>query len=87
MSVDIKYDQNRKVLDVSISGIPGLDELSSALENIINSGDYAPDIKVIWVVFNSLYFMTMARNIHFLSARFRSNFLIIIILSDLINYK
>ncbi|MBN2287565.1 MAG: hypothetical protein JXI43_14020, partial [Tissierellales bacterium] len=25
-----------------------LDEISSALENIINSGDYHPDTKIIW---------------------------------------
>ena len=48
MSVEIKYDQSRKVLDVDISGIPSLEELSSALENIINSGDYPPNVKVIW---------------------------------------
>ena len=46
MTIETKYDQNRKVLDVLVSGIPDLDELSSVLEKIINSGDYHPETKI-----------------------------------------
>lgn len=48
MSVEIKYDQNRKVLDVTVSGALDMDEFSSAFENITNSGDFPPDTNAIW---------------------------------------
>ena len=53
MSVEIKYDQNRKVLDIIVSGLSDADDLSSALEHIINSGDYPPNTDAIWDVRNS----------------------------------
>ena len=48
MSVEIKYDQNRKMLDIAVSGILEIDELTSVFETITNSSDYPPDIKAIW---------------------------------------
>lgn len=53
MSVEIKYDQNRKVLDIIVFGLSDADDLSSALEHIINSGDYPPNTDAIWDVRNS----------------------------------
>ena len=48
MSVEIKYDRNRNVLDVTVSGALDMDELASAFENITNSGDFPPDTNAIW---------------------------------------
>ena len=46
--IDIKYDQNRKMLNISVSGRSGFDELTSTLETITNSKDYPPDTRAIW---------------------------------------
>ena len=48
MSVGIKYDQSRKLLNISLSGTPDFDDISSALEIITNSGEYPPDTKAVW---------------------------------------
>ena len=53
MSIDIKYDQNRKVLDVIISGKSDIDEFTSALEKITRSAEYPPDTCAIWDIRNS----------------------------------
>lgn len=48
MSIEIKYDQNRKILSISISGKSNFDEYTSALETITSSSDYPPNIRTLW---------------------------------------
>ena len=48
--IDIKYDQSKKMLNISVSGTSGIEEFTSALETITNSRDYPPDIRAIWDV-------------------------------------
>ena len=73
MSVEIKYDQNRNVLYVTLSGEPEIDEITSALENITNSGDYPPNTNAMWDIRNA---NISNANYHFVSelVKMRSSF-------------
>ncbi|MGD9158494.1 MAG: hypothetical protein PVG39_08820 [Desulfobacteraceae bacterium] len=46
--IDIKYDQNRKMLNITVSGISDFNEFSSTLETITNSTDYPPNVRAVW---------------------------------------
>ena len=48
MSIEIKYDQNRNMLNISISGTPNFEEYTSAMETITHSSDYPPNVRTIW---------------------------------------
>ena len=48
--IDIKYDQNRKMLNISVSGKSGFDEFTSTLETITSSKDYPPNVRAVWDV-------------------------------------
>ena len=43
--IEINYDQNRKMLNISVSGTSDFDEFSSTLETITNSTEYPPNIR------------------------------------------
>ena len=46
--IEINYDQNRKMLNISVSGTSDFDEFSSTLETITNSTEYPPNIRAVW---------------------------------------
>ena len=46
--IDIKYDQDRKILNISVSGKSDFNEFSSTLETITNSKDFPPNIRTVW---------------------------------------
>ncbi len=48
MSIEIRYDQNRRMLNIAISGTSDFEEYSSALESITHSGNYPPNIRTLW---------------------------------------
>lgn len=48
MAIDIKYDNRRKMLNVSVSGASDLNEITLALEKITNSTEYPPNIRAVW---------------------------------------
>lgn len=48
MSIEIKYDQNRKMLNIVISGTSDFAEYSSAFETITHSCDYPPNVRTLW---------------------------------------
>ncbi len=53
MTIEIKYDQNRELLHISVQGTPDFDEFASIFETITNSNDYPPNIRAIWDFRNS----------------------------------
>ena len=48
MPIEVKYDDQRKILDIHVSGKPTLSEVTSTLETITSSKDYPPDTGAIW---------------------------------------
>ena len=46
--IEINYDQNRKMLNISVSGTSDFDEFSSTLETITSSTDYPPNVRAVW---------------------------------------
>lgn len=48
MSIEIKYDQDRRMLNIAICGTSDFDEYASALETITSSGDYPPNVRTLW---------------------------------------
>lgn len=53
MSIEIKYDQNRNMLIIAISGTSDFEDYKSALETITRSGDYPPNVRTLWDLRNA----------------------------------
>ena len=51
--IDIKYDKDRKMLNIAVSGKSGFEEFSSALEKITTSKEYPPNTRAVWDIRNA----------------------------------
>jgi hypothetical protein len=48
MSVDLHYDQERKILSVVLHGVIDVEEFSGIVETITHSEEYPADIPTLW---------------------------------------
>ena len=46
--IDIRYDQNRDILNISVSGTSDFNEFNTTFETITNSKDYSPNVRAVW---------------------------------------
>lgn len=48
MPIEIRYDQDRRMLCIAILGTLDFDEYASTLETITSSKDYPPNVRTLW---------------------------------------
>jgi hypothetical protein len=48
MPIKLEYDQNKKILIVAVIGQVTLQEIASALEKIVSSGEYPLNVDALW---------------------------------------
>ncbi|MFH1021101.1 MAG: hypothetical protein V1782_10915 [Pseudomonadota bacterium] len=53
MSIVLKYDQDNKLIIVTVLGKIMLDEIDSAFQQITRSSDYPPNIDALWDLRNT----------------------------------
>ena len=48
MPIELKYDQNKKILLVTVIGQITLDEIASAFQKITSSDQFSPNVDALW---------------------------------------